>query len=72
MLADIKASQEEMMAEMRAWQKGMKATQETTGLPLECKGPTSEDTESGMEHWEVPKEHATVETGKVPNKWHRG
>jgi hypothetical protein len=29
------------------------------------------DMESDTEHQEVSKEHAAVETGKAPRKWHR-
>jgi hypothetical protein len=56
---------------LRAWRREMMACQEMMEAHLECKEPTSEDMESEAEHWEVPKEHATVETGRAPNKWHR-
>jgi hypothetical protein len=36
---------------------------------LECKEPSSVNIEFEAEHWEVSKEHAAAETGKVP--WHR-
>jgi hypothetical protein len=56
---------------LRTWRKEMMACQEMVEACLECKEPTSEDMESEAEHWEVPKEHATEETGRVLNKWHR-
>jgi hypothetical protein len=71
-IAEMRAGHQEEMAEMRAWRKGMKAGREKTRLPLECKGPTSEDMESGPEHREVPKEHSAVETGRALKNRHRG
>lgn len=42
-----------------------------TEVCLECKEPTSEDIESEVEHEEVPKEDAAVETGRLLIKRHR-
>jgi hypothetical protein len=39
---------------------------------LECKVPTSEDMEPGVEHLEAPKEHAAVKPVGGLRKWHRG
>jgi hypothetical protein len=50
----------EIIEDMRIWRKEMKAGQEMTETCLECKAPASEEMESGAEHREVPKEHATV------------
>jgi hypothetical protein len=56
---------------LRAWRKETMACQDMMEAYLEWKEPTLEDMQSEREHWEVPKEHATVETGRTPNKWHR-
>jgi hypothetical protein len=62
---------------MTAWQEGMKANQDATEVCLEkteacleSKEPTTLEVESKVEHEEVPKEDAAVETGRAPNKRH--
>jgi hypothetical protein len=74
--AEMKAIQDKRMEAaipaMRTWRKEVMAYQEMTEAHLECKEPTSENMESESEHWEVPNGHVAVETGKAPNKQHRG
>jgi hypothetical protein len=72
MRAKLDAHQERMEADMKVRREEIMACQETTETCLECKGPIAEDMKSEAEHREVPKEHAAVETGRVPNKRHRG
>jgi hypothetical protein len=54
----------------RSWRKEAMACQETMEVHLKCKELTSQDMECEAEHQEVPKEHATVEIGRGPNKQH--
>jgi hypothetical protein len=73
MRSTVSAIEEKMEAaihSLRAWQEEMMACQELSGAHLGCKKLTSEDMEA--EHCEVPKKHAAVETGRAPNKRHRG
>jgi hypothetical protein len=74
--AKMDMNQEKMKAEihsLRAWRKDLWPAKKWQAW-LECKEPTPEDTESETEHQELPKEHAAVGTGRVPNKqlrdWH--
>jgi hypothetical protein len=61
----MKVHHKEMMAIFRYDQGEMKAYSEK----MEA---NPEETEFKEEHWEVPKDHAVVETSKALNKWHRG
>jgi hypothetical protein len=61
--AEMDAAYEEVLAEMRAWQKEMKAGQGKTETRLEGKEPTSEN-EPVVEHQEVHMEEATVKPVK--------
>jgi hypothetical protein len=55
LLAQMKAGHEEMMAEMRV-------CREVTEAYSEKMEANPEETKSVAEHWELPKEEATVET----------
>jgi hypothetical protein len=48
----------------------MKADQEATEAYPEIMEVTPKEFESVAVHLEVPKEDATVETGRAQNKWH--
>jgi hypothetical protein len=69
-VSDIGEKMEAAVRSLRAWPEETIACQELTEARLECKKPTSEDMEA--EYREVPKEHAAVETGRAPDKRHRG
>jgi hypothetical protein len=56
---------------LRACQKDAIACQEMMEACVACGQPTSMDMESEAKHWEVSKEHATVDNGKALSKWHR-
>jgi hypothetical protein len=68
--ARTEANHKWMMAKLDAHHKMMMACLgKTEAMDLET---NPEETESGANHWEVPKEDATVETGRALNKRHRG
>jgi hypothetical protein len=58
------------LEEMKAWQKEMRACQEAAEACLESKEPTSVEIESKLEHQEVPKEEALVETFGALKDWY--
>jgi hypothetical protein len=61
------------IAEMKdGMKKEMMACQEMTEACLDCKEPTSEEVESGVEHREVSVEHAAVKPGRELKKQHKG
>jgi hypothetical protein len=62
---------EAWIAEMKDERKETVACQVTTEARLECKEPASEGIKSEVEHEEVPKEGAAVETSRASNKRHR-
>jgi hypothetical protein len=67
--ARTEANHEEVMAKLDVHSEKMMASlgkREATDLEA-----NPEEKESEAEHWEVPKEHAAMETGRAPNKWHR-
>jgi hypothetical protein len=68
--ARTEANHEQMMAELHAHHERMMVClgkMETTDLET-----NPEETESGADHQEVPKEDVAVETGRAPNERHRG
>jgi RNA polymerase subunit RPABC4/transcription elongation factor Spt4 len=69
---DTSEKMEAAIHSLRSWRKKTMTYQEMMEACLECKELTSKDMESEAKHWEVPKEHATVETGRAPNKRRRG
>jgi hypothetical protein len=60
------------MAKLECHHERTMACLEMTEAHLECKEPTMEEMDSEAEHQEVPKERATVKTGKAPSKRHKG
>jgi hypothetical protein len=76
MNAKMDATKENMdvwIAEMRdGRKKEMMTCQEMTETCLDSKEPNPEDMQSGVEHWEVPKEHTTVKPVRELKKRHRG
>jgi hypothetical protein len=73
--AEMKAKREKVdawLADMTGCRKERMTSQETTEARLECKEPTSEETESAAERRELPKEHAAVKPVGGLRKRHRG
>jgi hypothetical protein len=71
-LVPSKRTWDAWIVNMRDDRKETMACLETMEVCLDSKKPNLEEMLSEAEHQEVLKEHATVETGKVPNKRHRG
>jgi hypothetical protein len=65
-----KANLKEITAEMRTWQRKTTVCQEATEACLESMEPASEETESGLQHQEVPKKEEAVGTVKALKKWY--
>jgi hypothetical protein len=72
MIERMLAKMDKIIEDTRAWRKEMKADRETTEARLDNKEPNPEEMETGSEHWEVPKVHASVKPVGELKKRHKG
>jgi hypothetical protein len=76
---ELKSGQAEMRSTVNAWIAGMKddrreimSCQVMMEACLDSKEPNLEDTESKVEHQEVPMDEAAVKSLGTMKTWHRG
>jgi hypothetical protein len=72
MMTKLYAYHERMKASVNAWRKETMACQEATEVYSDKMEADAEEMKSVAEQEKDPKEDATVETGRAPNKQHRG